>query len=146
MQELGRELKPRIQSGRSCWVLLEGPMGAGKSTASRYLIEALGASVVPEGSPTFAIAHEYPLAGSGQGKVIHLDLYRLEDMLELEAAGVPALFWEREGDCVLVEWASRFPELELALLSERGADKSRIEISQSNAEDLREIRIFRQNR
>ena len=72
---------------------------------------------------------------------MHLDLYRIEDMDELEAAGVPAMFWEREGDCILVEWVSRFPTLEQALLSEVGAILWRVELSPGASAELRDIAI-----
>jgi tRNA threonylcarbamoyl adenosine modification protein YjeE len=79
-------------------------MGVGKTTFARALLSGLGVLQPPEGSPTFAIAHEYQ---SRAGDVIHLDLYRLETEDELEEAGIPAYFWERNA-IVLVEWLSLF--------------------------------------
>src|SRR4051812_18539939 len=68
-QELAREL------GRGHRVVLDGEMGAGKSTFARALLEALGIGARAEGSPTFAIMHEYE---SRLGTVAHLDLYRMK--------------------------------------------------------------------
>jgi tRNA threonylcarbamoyladenosine biosynthesis protein TsaE len=103
---LARELRPRDR------VLLEGPLGAGKSTFARALLRALGVRQAPEGSPTFAIAHEYVARGGLE--VVHLDLYRMRSEAELEHAGVHAYFWEREA-VVLAEWVSLWPGLEEAL-------------------------------
>ncbi len=97
--ELAREL------GSGDRVFLEGPLGAGKTTFARFLLESLGVSQPPEGSPTFAIAHEY---FSRRGEVIHIDFYRLKSEAEIDAAGIPSYFWERDA-IVISEWASQFP-------------------------------------
>jgi len=91
-------------------------MGSGKSTFARALIKALGFNLPPEGSPTFAIAHEYEQ--KELPTVIHLDLYRLESEQELEAAGIQAYFWERPQAVVIAEWTSNWPTLESALDAE----------------------------
>lgn len=101
---LARELAVEIRPGDR--VFLEGPLGAGKTTFARALLSGLGVHQPPEGSPTFAIAHEYD---SPKGNVVHLDLYRLRTEEELEQAGVSAYFWEREA-IVLVEWISLFTD------------------------------------
>lgn len=101
-QDLARELRA------GDWVFLEGPMGAGKSTFARLLLESLGVSRRTEGSPTFAIAHEYPLKDSVTA--VHMDLYRLKSEEELEEAGVVATLWERPECLVICEWASQWPE------------------------------------
>lgn len=92
-------------------VLLEGEMGAGKSTLARHLLAALGIHQSPEGSPTFAIAHEY--AGP-RGEVIHIDLYRIRSEDEIEEAGVFDYLWNRDA-IALLEWTSMWPTLEEAL-------------------------------
>lgn len=99
---LARDLGPRDR------VLLEGPMGVGKTTFAKALIAGLGVMQPPEGSPTFAIAHEYH---SPRGAVIHLDLYRLRSEAEIDEAGIPAYFWERDA-IVISEWLSQWPKLE----------------------------------
>jgi tRNA threonylcarbamoyl adenosine modification protein YjeE len=57
-------------------VLLDGDLGAGKTTFVRGFVRALpgGADVVVQ-SPTFALARTYPTTPP----VHHLDLYRLQD-------------------------------------------------------------------
>ena len=81
-------------------------MGTGKTTFARALLAGLGVSQPPEGSPSFAIAHEYD---SLRGNVVHIDFYRLKHESEIEDAGVGAYFWERKA-IVVSEWISMFPD------------------------------------
>jgi len=136
MQELARELSHR--SG-SCWILLEGPLGAGKSTAARALIQALDGALPPEGSPTFALAHEY--VNRAGREIIHLDLYRLDSLQEVEAAGVPAYFWERPGAIVISEWTSKFPALEESLTQEASCSLWRVDLQFKDSSQTRQVRI-----
>lgn len=83
-------------------------MGAGKTTFCRALLHGLGVVQPPEGSPSFAIAHEYQ---SPKGDVIHMDFYRLRDESEIDDAGIPAYYWERNA-IVISEWLSNFPNFQ----------------------------------
>lgn len=84
-------------------VLLDGELGAGKSTLARALIRAMGhAGVVP--SPTYTLVEPYQLPA---GKVYHVDLYRVSAEEELRFLG-----WNELDDGFrLVEWPDRAPEL-----------------------------------
>jgi tRNA threonylcarbamoyl adenosine modification protein YjeE len=106
-QELAAKLKPGDR------VLLEGPMGSGKTTFARYLLAALGAQQPSEGSPTFPIVHEYRCP---RGEIIHLDFYRLNSGLEIEMAGIPGYFWERDHAIIITEWLSAHPSFRKAVL------------------------------
>ena len=57
-------------------VLLKGPIGAGKTSFVQGIAKGLS---IPEDitSPTFALSHHYK---SGKIPLIHLDLYRLENI------------------------------------------------------------------
>ena len=88
-------------------------MGAGKTTLARFLLQALGILQPPEGSPTFAIAHEYD---SPQGGVVHIDYYRIRSAQEIDEAGIPSYYWERKL-IVISEWLSSWPEFESQVLT-----------------------------
>lgn len=95
-------------------VLLYGAMGSGKSTFARAFLEALGVDRAAEGSPTFAIAHEY-LSESG-ARVVHADGYRLKNDAELEETGLLEPLWDARV-LILFEWMDLFPETKSALES-----------------------------
>ena len=58
-------------------VLLQGPIGAGKTSFVKGIAESLSISEDIT-SPTFALSHHY---NSGTIPLVHLDLYRLKDSL-----------------------------------------------------------------
>ena len=85
-------------------ILLNGPMGAGKTQITRWILAELGSQEVA--SPTFAIHHRYEVE---KLNVDHFDLYRLESDFELENTG----FWDilsEPDNLALVEWADRLPK------------------------------------
>ena len=83
-------------------VLLTGNLGAGKTTLAKGIVSGLAAAEAEEvSSPTFTLIHEY-----GNGRVYHVDLYRLEEPRELATLGLEELF-ERDA-MVLIEWGERF--------------------------------------
>src|SRR5947209_16924395 len=72
-EALGAELAAGLGSGQV--VLVEGDLGAGKTTFVRGACRALGVSV-PVRSPTFNIGHRYP----ARVPVAHVDLFRIGDL------------------------------------------------------------------
>ena len=71
---LGKKLSHKLNS--QSIVLLQGPIGAGKTSFVQGI--AKGLSISEEiTSPTFALSHHY---NSGRNPLIHLDLYRLENI------------------------------------------------------------------
>jgi len=99
-ERLARELPPKQV------VLLIGPLGAGKTTLAKGIVQGLGAASPDEvSSPTFTLIHEY----GSDGRVFHVDLYRLEEAREAATLGLEDLF-ERDA-VVLIEWGERFPRL-----------------------------------
>lgn len=85
-------------------VTLSGPLGAGKTSIARGLLAALGLEGEAP-SPTFAIVQPYAPPET-RLPVMHVDLYRIEHVEELEELGLD----EARGDSVLViEWPERAP-------------------------------------
>lgn len=101
---LGRHLLEVLPEDFGGWtLLLEGELGAGKSTLARSLIRAAGhQGAVP--SPTYTLVEPYALS---RGKLYHVDLYRVVNEEELDFLG----FDELEDGCRLVEWPDRAPGL-----------------------------------
>ena len=83
-------------------VLLDGPLGAGKTCFVRGFAAGLEVRE-PVASPSFTLMHEH----EGRIALFHQDLYRLTGAADAEAAGLldPRL---AEG-VTLVEWADRLP-------------------------------------
>ncbi len=98
MQELGRRLAPLLRPGDL--VLLTGELGAGKTTLTRGLGEALGVRGAVT-SPTFVIARVHPSLTGGPA-LVHVDAYRLGGGLdEMEDLDLDVSLPE---SVVVVEW------------------------------------------
>ena len=98
---LGRRLARGLRAGDV--VLLEGPLGAGKSALVRAMLRALtGEAGLEVPSPTFTLVQSYE---TPIGVVQHFDLWRLEG-----PAGVRDLGWE-EAEVAFVEWPDRLGTL-----------------------------------
>ena len=98
---LGETLAARL--GPRSLVLLIGGLGAGKTTIAKGIVKGLGAAR-PDAvsSPTFTLVHEY----GDPPAVYHVDLYRLDERVELDSLGLDEIL-DRDA-VVLVEWGDRF--------------------------------------
>ena len=125
MHSLGQRIGALCKAGDL--ILLNGPLGAGKTVLVQGIGEALGISEVT--SPTFVISriHKAPLT------LIHVDAYRL-----LEGGNAAAylddldLDTPRESAVTVIEWGGD----ESARLSDE-----RLEITIDRSEDIREVTI-----
>ena len=86
-------------------VLLEGPIGAGKTHFARSLIQSLLPVTEDVPSPTFTLVQVYDGPNS---EIWHADLYRLSAPDEVVELGLTDAF---EDAICLVEWPDRLAEL-----------------------------------
>jgi tRNA threonylcarbamoyladenosine biosynthesis protein TsaE len=107
-------------------VILDGPLGSGKTFFTRALCRALGlpkSSRVP--SPTFTLVHEHET----RPPLSHADLYRLSTPAQVRELGLDAQ--RDEGRMLVVEWGK--PYIELlggdALIVSLSLDPRRAEVS-----------------
>lgn len=100
---LGARLARLLRPGDA--ILLQGPLGAGKSELARALIRAATADpALDVPSPSYTLVQSYD---TPHGPLHHFDLWRLDG-----PGGVVELGWDeaREG-IVVVEWAERLGAL-----------------------------------
>ena len=88
-------------------VWLAGDLGAGKTTLTRYWLQALGHNGSVK-SPTYTLVEPYSIMQSDNTlkPVYHADLYRLQDPEELSFIGFDE-YLDEPNTLVIIEWASR---------------------------------------
>lgn len=103
-QSLAEQLATLPLTG-SVW--LAGDLGAGKTTLTRYWLQALGHTGAVK-SPTYTLVEPYSIQRKdGSIKpVYHADLYRLQDPEELSFIGFDE-YLDEPNALVIIEWASR---------------------------------------
>ncbi|MFE6862706.1 tRNA (adenosine(37)-N6)-threonylcarbamoyltransferase complex ATPase subunit type 1 TsaE [Nocardia sp. NPDC057668] len=99
-EALGRELATHLQAGDL--VILDGPLGAGKTALTRGIAAGLGVQGRVS-SPTFIIARQHRAAADpGSIALVHVDAYRLGgDLDELDALDLDT---DLNDAVVVVEW------------------------------------------
>ncbi len=100
---LGRTIGKNIQPGTV--LALSGDLGSGKTV----FVQGLGAGLnVPEDyyitSPTYTLINEYP----GRIKLLHVDLYRIDNPEEMEDMGLDDVFGNNA--VAAIEWADRLKD------------------------------------
>jgi len=96
MAALGARLAAQLRAGDL--VALNGELGAGKTTLTRGLGEALGVRGAVT-SPTFVLARTHPRAEGAP--LVHVDAYRLRNAVELDDLDI-----DFETSIVVVEWGA----------------------------------------
>ncbi|MFP4502271.1 MAG: tRNA (adenosine(37)-N6)-threonylcarbamoyltransferase complex ATPase subunit type 1 TsaE [Candidatus Hydrogenedentota bacterium] len=124
-EALGQALAVLLPPG--AMVALRGDLATGKTCLVRGMA-AHCADRAPVHSPTFTLVNAY----GPEGRLVHIDLYRLTGPEEVAALGYEELF-EPEGVCV-VEWADRaeglLPARRLDIqLTHAGGDRRRIALA-----------------
>ena len=106
-------------------VLLNGPLGAGKTAFVRGMARGLDAAAGDVSSPTFTLLQEY----SGRLTLFHADLYRLSPrevddlgLLELSADGILTVEWPER-------WATAPAEVITVTIHKTGDTDRRIDIT-----------------
>lgn len=145
-QRLAKQLAALPLSG-SVW--LAGDLGAGKTTLTRYWLQALGHTGAVK-SPTYTLVEPYSIEqGDGSIKpVYHADLYRLQDPEELSFIGFDE-YLDEPNALVIIEWPSRadsylpppslFIDMTQATSSDNGKEARQVELRLSKvgqAQDL----------
>lgn len=132
MRDLGVRLAAVLRRGDL--VVLDGPLGAGKTT----LAQGIGAGLGVRGgvtSPTFVIARVHPSLADGP-PLVHADAYRVEGSIEIDDLDLDASV----GDSVtVIEWGK-------GLVEGLAADRLDIEISRTvgSESELRHVRLTTQ--
>jgi tRNA threonylcarbamoyladenosine biosynthesis protein TsaE len=96
---LAGRMAPLLRAGDT--ILLEGDIGAGKTTFARALIRARLGRDEDVPSPTFTLVQTYE---DPETEIWHCDLYRLSSPDEILELGLDAAF--EDGIC-LIEWPDR---------------------------------------
>jgi tRNA threonylcarbamoyladenosine biosynthesis protein TsaE len=102
-ERIGRAIGRVLRGGDV--LVLEGPLGAGKTRLVRGIAAGLGIDPSEVSSPTFVLVQEYGPSGGGL-TLAHADAYRLDGPESLDSVG-----WDEfagHGDVVtILEWGSR---------------------------------------
>lgn len=101
-EAFGASLAPLLRVGDV--VTLQGDLGAGKTSIARGLLAALGLRGEAP-SPSFAIVQPYAPPEVSL-RVLHVDLYRIDDPGELEELGLGEALVD---SALVVEWPERAP-------------------------------------
>lgn len=100
-RDLGERLGKALKKGDI--VLLSGDLGTGKTCLTQGIGRGL-ACEAPVNSPSFVLMNEY----NGREVLFHVDLYRIEDVEELDELGL----WDyAERGVLVIEWPERGAEL-----------------------------------
>lgn len=127
MEYLGVSIAKVLRPGDV--VLLEGNLGAGKTTLTRGIGQGLGASGTVQ-SPTFVLARTHRTKAGP--KLVHVDAYRLASAVELDDLDI-----DYERSIVVIEWPRDFLD---GLVSEF----LKVEIDRGAADDVRTVIISSQ--
>ena len=100
-KKLAAKIAQEVKGGQV--LALSGDLGGGKTTFIQGLAKGLG--VKPKiTSPTFVLLKNYQTA-KGFG-LVHIDLYRLEKIKEIESMGI-ADYLSKKDFLVVIEWAEK---------------------------------------
>lgn len=126
---LGKQIGAQLTGGEI--LLLDGPLGAGKTVFVKGLASALGVDSEDVTSPSFTLVNPY----AGQFPLFHIDLYRLDEgATAAHAVDLEELLSDEQA-VIVIEWAERLGSYPLR------ANVWRIRIA-GDGETERRISIF----
>lgn len=89
-------------------ILLNGDLGAGKTTFTKFVLQALGVKDDVT-SPTFTIMHEYKIK---KFEIYHFDMYRLTSGSEAREFGMDEYLYSKDPrNIVFVEWSENIKDI-----------------------------------
>ena len=124
MESLGAQLSRYLQAGDV--VLLEGELGAGKTTLTRGIGEGLKAKGTVQ-SPTFVLARTHRTEAGPQ--LVHVDAYRLGSAVELDDLDI-----DFARSIVVIEWPRDFLDSQLS-------SYLKLKIDRTRDDDVREVEL-----
>ena len=127
---IGEQIGAQLTGGEI--LLLDGPLGAGKTVFVKGLTTALGVDPDEVTSPSFTLVNPY----SGRLPVFHIDLYRLDEGAPAAEAVDLEEMLSDEGAVIIIEWAHRLANYRLPSNS-WGVDIN------GDGDEARVIRIYR---
>ncbi|HKO45091.1 MAG TPA: tRNA (adenosine(37)-N6)-threonylcarbamoyltransferase complex ATPase subunit type 1 TsaE [Pyrinomonadaceae bacterium] len=127
---IGEEIGAQLSGGEI--LLLDGPLGAGKTVFVKGLATALGIDPDEVTSPSFTLVNPY----DGRLPVFHIDLYRLDEGAPAAEAVDLEEMLSNERAVIIIEWAHRLGNYRLP------SNAWRIDIN-GDGEEARVIRIYR---
>lgn len=104
----GRRLGEKLRAGST--IALIGELGSGKTLFTRGICSGLDVATRYVSSPTFVLVNEY----RGKYPVFHMDLYRLENVVDGFEIGIMDYLDKADTGVIVVEWAEKI----LPLLSD----------------------------
>lgn len=128
---LGQKLGTELTGGEI--LLLNGPLGAGKTVFVKGLATSLGLNAEEVTSPSFTLVNPY----DGRLRLYHVDLYRMDDgVAAAHAVDLDDLLAD-DHSVIVVEWAERIQNYRLPVgawritISGAGDEPRRVTISKN---------------
>ena len=121
LEDFAREFLAELSAKeeKATVVGLSGDLGSGKTAFVKVLAKALGVEEEVL-SPTFVIAKFYEIRGGHWRRLVHIDLYRIDDPEELKALRFAEILADH-GNLVVIEWPERMgtaPALQFQFVDE----------------------------
>jgi len=88
-------------------IFIKGDLGVGKTIFVKGIGEGLGVTNII--SPSYVIYYEYPIKVQSFNRLVHVDLYNIEEKEEFKHLGLGKYF--HEGNIICFEWGEKAGEI-----------------------------------